>query len=320
MLERTYPTPKWLIKDLIPEGLVFFAGSPKSSKTYLAYSLALSLVLDTLEDEPWLGQYPILNAGPVVYFTLEDDEGDSWMRIKELMPGLTTMDRNRFVFHHGYDLPPLGPEFVRVLEEQVIATYAPSLIVLDPLSYLYPPTMKGVDQFGEVKNMLLPLRWLGKEHHCTILGIDHRRKKSADDVDIFETTYGSNAKPAIADSMLMVIREAEEVTLHARVRKAADQTLTLAFTFDEEGRAHWEWKGAVDGLLGQGKYGELRFKVLEALSGYGGPMSTSDILAALDIPESIQMKANLRKVLWRAERDGEVQKTKRGSYVWAGGR
>jgi Bifunctional DNA primase/polymerase, N-terminal/AAA domain len=319
LIEQTFPVPQWLIRDLIPEGLVFFAGSPKSSKTYLAYSLALSLAMDALGQQPWLGHYPILNIGPVVYITLEDDPGDSWQRIKELMPDLATVARGQFIFHHGYDLPPLGNDFIELLTKQVLDVYNPVMVVLDPISYLYPATRKGTDQFSEVKELLLPLRWLAKERRFTLLAIDHRRKKSAEDVDIFETTYGSNAKPAIADSMLMVIREGTEVTIHARVRKAQEQTMTLGFSFDDSGKARWEWKGAVDGLLVQGNLGELRFKLLKTLADFQEPMTAGDLIAALNLPESKTLRHNIDSILSRCVVMKEVARPSRGKYLWAGG-
>lgn len=319
MLERTYPLPQWLIKGLIPEGLTFFVGSPKSSKTYLAYSLALSLAVATSSDGLWLEHYPIHLTGPVVYITLEDDEADSRLRIAELAPWLTTVPRERFLFLHGFDLPRFDEGLVDVLREQIIERYHPALVVIDPISYLYAPLKKGADQFGEVKDMLLPLRWLGKTYHCGILGIDHRRKKNADDVDIFETTYGSNAKIAVADALLMVVREDKEVTLHARVRKGQDQTLTLQFEFAQDGTARWLWKGSTDGIIQEGNYGDLRRRIIEALSGVRLAMTVRDLLAALDIPDSRQMRQNVDSVLRRAIKSGEVQRTTRGAYIWVEG-
>lgn len=318
MLERSYPLPRWLIKDLIPEGLVYFVGSPKSSKTYLAYSLALSLAYEAQRGGRWLNQYDIVNPGPVVYISLEDDEGDSWWRICELAPWIKTIEPGKFLFKHGFDVPRFSDGLVQILKEQVLETYHPSLIVLDPISYLYDQTKKGSDQFAEIKDMLLPLRWLGKEYHCTVLGVDHRRKKSAEDVDIFETTYGSNAKIAVADAILMVVREDKEITIHTRVRKAGDQTLTLGFEFHSDGTAHWSWKGSVDGLVGSTNYGDIRGKVLTILSGSPIPMSIDDLLFAMSIPISGQSKNSVKQILWRAEKAKEIQKTTRGQYVWAG--
>jgi hypothetical protein len=318
MLERVYPLPEWLIDDLIPEGLVFFVGSPKSSKTYLAYSLALSLAIEAERSGLWLGQYDINKAGPVVYLSLEDDEADSRKRIAELAPSLQTMSRDRFIFVHGMEIPRFDQGLIPILKQQVIDRYHPALIVLDPISYLYAQTRKNADQFGEVKDMLLPLRWLGKEHHCTILGVDHRRKRSSEDVDIFETTYGSTAKIAVADSILMVVRDQSDVTLHARVRKAEDQTITLGFTFAPDGTALWEWKGATKGLHDQSRQSDLRRRVIMLLAHTGYPISIEEIMLELDIPPSRQARNSIDQILLRARKAGEIVKTERGMYAYAG--
>ena len=80
--------PTWLIKDLIPEGLTFVVGSPKSSKTYLAYSLALSLADEHAAARPWLGHYDDQQSGTSGLYHLEDDEAESWRRVMALAPGL----------------------------------------------------------------------------------------------------------------------------------------------------------------------------------------------------------------------------------------
>jgi hypothetical protein len=316
MMPRTYPEQRWLIPGLIPEGLTFFVGSPKSSKTYLAYSLALSLALSTSEQAQWLGHYDIQLPGPVVYLTLEDDEADSRLRIQELMPWLDTIERNRLLFVHGFDLPRFNEGLVDALRNDIILPYKPALVVIDPISYLYAPVKKGGDQFQEVREMLLPLRWLGKEHHCSLLAIDHRRKKSADDVDIFETTYGSNAKIAIADSLLMVVRDDKEVTIHARVRKGMDQTLTLGFDFSSDGMATWTWRGATNGIVSEGSYGDLRTRILQLLRTLRTPLTVETILLELEIPTSAQTRDSVKKILYRAEKAGEVEKTTRGSFIY----
>lgn len=319
MLDRTYPVPRWLVPKLIPEGLTFLVGSPKSSKTYLAYSLALSLAYEAQRGGRWLEYYAITNPGPVVYISLEDDEADSRLRITELAPWMTTIPRDRFLFVHGFTLPRFDEGLVDVLREEVLERYHPALVVLDPISYLYAPVKKSGDQFSEVKDMLLPLRWLGKEYHCSLMGVDHRRKKSADDVDIFETLYGSQAKIAVADALLLLVRDDKEVTIHARVRKGGDQTITLGFEFAEDGSAHWLWKGGVDGLVQEGKYGNMRMNVLNVLSGIRTPMSITDLLVAMELPDSRAMRQSLAQILFRAQKSGDVQKTTRGQYVWCGG-
>jgi hypothetical protein len=203
---------------------------------------------------------------------------------------------------------------------QILERYHPAMVVLDPISYLYAPLKKGADQFSEVRDMLLPLRWLGREYHCTIAGIDHRRKKTADDVDIFETTYGSNAKIAIADGVLMIVRDDKEITIHGRIRKAEDCTLTLGFEFAADGSAHWSFKGSTNAILDARQYGDLRIRVLNALSGaVGTPLGLDDLVFGLGLPDSRQVRNNLKQILWRGMKAKEVDKTGRGQYIWIGG-
>jgi hypothetical protein len=259
-------------------------------------------------------------SGPVVYVTLEDDPADTKQRLLELYPkGLGALKRDRLIFHHGTSVPELGEGLVDWLQEHVIVKYQPALIVLDPISYLYPQSKNSGDQFAEVRTRLLPLRSLGREHHIGILGIDHRRKKSTEDIDVFETLYGSQAKIAIADSLLLIVRDNEEITVHVRARRGADQTLTLGFSFDCNGVAHWEWKESFDGLGGpHGQYGDLRKEVLAGLAIAPGAMTIPDIVAALDLPDSREIKGNLRVILHRCVQNGELKKTTRGKYIYGG--
>lgn len=317
ILNTDYPIPQWIIKGLIPEGLTFFAGSPKSSKTYLAYSLALTLALQSARDELWLGHYPVRMSGPVVYVSLEDDAADTKQRILELYPkGLPQLPEGRLIFHHGINVPQLGNGLVQWLEESIIPAYKPAMIVLDPISYLYPSSKKNGDQFAEVREMLLPLRTMGRQHHIGIIGVDHRRKKSNDDIDVFETLYGSNAKIAIADSLMLIVRDDKEITIHCKLRRGADQTLTLGFSFDTQGAAHWEFRGSSDGLVTQGQYGDLRQRMCTLLSTQPKPWTILDMLMELQIPDSKATRNNLYQILFRLQKSGEVQKTTRGLYVW----
>lgn len=315
MLDRTYPAQHWLIKDLIPAGLTFVIGSPKSSKTYLAYSLALALAYEAKLGGKWLEQYDVLAPGPVVYFSLEDDEADSMSRIRELAPWLTSenVPAGRLLFKNGFDVPRCDDGLVDYLKTQILDVYHPALLVLDPVSYLMAPTRKGADQFSEVKDMLLPLRWLGKDYQCSILAVDHRRKKSSDDVDIFETLQGSNAKIAVADSLLLLVRDDKEVTIHTRVRRGPDQTLTLGFEFAGDGTARWLWKSTMGGHTSS-NYGAMRVKVLQVLE-LGVPMSIPDLMAAADVPPGPASNNAMRQLLFRLQKSGEIVKTSRGLYV-----
>lgn len=317
MLERTYPAPQWLIKGIIPEGLTFFAGSPKSSKTYLAYQLALDVMRAQVEHRQWLGQYDIALPGPVVYLSLEDDEADSRMRVAELAADMVHVPRNQFLFVNGMDLPRFDEGLVQGIEHDIIARYKPALIVIDPISYLYTPSKRNGDQFTEVRQMLLPLRWLGKTYHCAIVGLDHRRKKSSEDVDIFETLHGSQAKIAVADSLLLIQRDGVDITVGVRGRRGVEQSISLALLFADDGTARWQWKGSSEGV-GQENYGEMRRKVLEVMEATRTQFTVEELVFGLGLPDTKPIRDQLKKILYRSVESGELVKTARGKFIWAG--
>jgi hypothetical protein len=316
MIGKKYELPVWLIRGLIMEGFNILAGSPKSSKTYLAHSLAAELALEASAGGLWLGHYPLENHGPVCYVSLEDDESDSYWRMCELAPRVKHVDKGRLIFCNDFEkVPSLNDGLVEFIDEQILQVYHPVLLVLDPLSYLYPPARHGGDQFDTLRQWLLPLRYLGKRTHTAILGVEHRRKQTKDDINLLETIRGSNAKIAVADALLVIVRELEDVTMHATVRKGSDQTISLGFAFDKDGAAHWTWKGSTDGLLQTGTHSDLRLRVSQLLG--SNPQSTytiPDILTNLQESVNPQMQNLLQQLLHRMEKAGEVAKPSRGHY------
>jgi len=319
---KAYEAPKWLIEDLIPEGLTYLVGSQKSGKTYLSYSLALTLATSVLTHNLWLDFYPVLLDGPVVFLSLEDTENLFWYRIHQLMPYLQSFPKDRFFFRYDPAAPSLGEGLADHLYTDIIKVYQPALLVIDPISYVSGFTSKTkytADVYTEFRRAMLPVRAMAAESHLCLLGSEHRRKQSADDVDIFETQQGSNAKGAVADATLVIVREADDLTMRARIRNAGEQTITITFKFDEKRLVTLTYKGAHEGHLNPGNFSAMTMKILEALSGLKQPMSMPELLAATNIPDSRQARQAIFQVLYRAVRSGTVQKTNRGMYVWSGG-
>jgi hypothetical protein len=64
---REIPPTRWVIKDLLPEGIHILAGKPKQGKSFLAMDWALAIV----NGESVFGQYPV-EQGQVLYLNLDD--------------------------------------------------------------------------------------------------------------------------------------------------------------------------------------------------------------------------------------------------------
>ena len=302
---------RWLVPGLIANGLTILGGTPKSGKSYLAYALTLAVAVYGRLVQHWE-----VEQGPVLFVSLEDDVDDTRQRLAELDPDLT-LARGMVHFIHGLDqVPPFDEGLIPWLME-AIKQYRPRLVVIDPISYLYSLSKRGSsDLFSETRQMLFPLRWLGKEHQCAIVALDHRRKRSRDDTNVFDTLHGSIAKQAIADALLMVERSDEEITLAALVRRGRDATHHLTMQF-RDGRCWLEYKGESPPKVDTGQYGALRQKIYTALLNYSQAMSVSELLGVCEMPDTRSTRNQLYLVLFRAQKEGDVHKVERGKYIWA---
>jgi RecA-family ATPase len=307
MQATAYPATHWLIPGLIADGLTILGGSPKSGKSYLAYALALAVCRPALWCQEWHAE-----EGTVTFVSLEDDEADSAERLRQLAPGVH-LPPGRLRFIHGAEHVPSFDEGLLPWVEAMLQAHAPRLLVIDPISYLYVLKRTG-GQFEETKDMLFPLRWLGKQYRCAIVCVDHRRKRSRDDVSIFDTLHGSVAKLAVADALLMVERDDSEITVAALVRKGKDQTLHLTLTFEQD-TATLAYSG--DSGMKTTSYGLLRQQVYTVLMNHRSPLGLEDIVTLLGIADSRATRDAVRKTLLRGYHANEIERTARNQYLIA---
>jgi hypothetical protein len=306
MLARQIQPAAWIVPGLIAEGLTILGGMPKSGKSYLAYSLALAMS----HYGRWLNQWDV-PQGPVAVISLEDDADDTRLILAELDPDLTPGGPYPMHFFTSDDtLPGFDEGLVDYLTAMVRELH-PRLVILDPLSYLYTGNDKKGDAFSTMRQQLLPLRWLGKTEHCAIVGLDHRRKRSRDDVNIFDTLHGSIAKQAVADALLMVERDQEQLTISALVRRGADAIHTLEMLF-RDGRCWLSYSGET---TKNGQYGDLRQQVYTCLATSPTPLTIKELLLTLDLPDSRDVYRRIQQTLVRGQKAREVERTTRGAYV-----
>lgn len=297
---------RWLIPGLIANGLTLLGGSPKSGKSYLSYALALAVA----HYGTWCQRWTV-ERGKVIYVALEDDEEDTHLRLRELDADLQ-LKPGQLLFLHGEQAMPAFNMGALEWIEQTLDAHQPRLLIIDPISYLYVLKKSG-NQFEETKDMLFPLRWLGKKHDCAIVCPDHRRKRSREDVSAFETLYGSVAKQAVADGLIMVDRDDDEINMEAKIRSGKDQRVYLSFQF-EAGQCFLTYKGG--GEDKPASYSELRMAVLTTLRDARMPMSITEIMAAIGLSDGKQVRNNIYQILFRCQKSREVEKTTRGLYVW----
>lgn len=252
--QATFPERRWLVRGLIPDGLTIIGGAPKVAKSYAAYDL----ILATAQQGLALGHFGC-EPGPALYMAVEDDQGETQLRVYEVRPTIGEVDGLYFV--NATEIPTITEGLCDYVES-VVLEHKLSLVVIDPLMYVYDLPSNKKDPFLEMKSALLPFRQLARALQFSMVFVDHQRKTSKDDIDIFQTLYGSRAKEAIADSLIMVSRYENEVRFDCKGRSIKPQVLHFTFTRNEEANTFtWAFIGLGDSMAS----GTLQLKILQAL-------------------------------------------------------
>ena len=311
-----YPLRQWLIKDLIPHGLTIIGGAPKSRKTTIAYDIALATVGQGLALNYW-GCMP----GGALYCTCEDERGDTKKLVSQLRPQMPATPRHALRFANRDEVPTLTEGLLEYVRDEV-QHHQLSLVILDPLMYLLDqPIPRGVDPFLAMKRMLLPLHWLASELQFALVCIDHTRKASAQDPDIFTTLYGSQGKQAIAYTLIMVSSTdagpgAAELTLETKGRGVDQHKFLFTCTQDKTTAViTWTFGGADHALLS----GSRQRLVLQAFANAREAgvyeLGARDVVDYAELQQSPATYNNMRQALFQMRRKKILTQMKSGLFA-----
>lgn len=222
-LESVAPDRRWLIDHLWEADAVgIIGGEPKSCKSFLALSMAVSVASGV----KCLSEFPTRLPGPVLVYAAED----ALHVVRERLELLT---------HPLYqDLSVLkiwvitAPRIrLDVLDdrrrlEQTVANIQPVLLILDPFVRLH-----AVDenQAAAVAPLLAFLRHLQRTYHCAVAVVHHARK-GAQHIRPGQALRGSSEFHAWSDSSLYVRRTGNSLRLtieHRAHQSPGDFDLTV---------------------------------------------------------------------------------------------
>jgi hypothetical protein len=258
------PPIRWLIPNLLPEGMGILGGRPKTGKSLLAMQLAAAIQ----EGRPFLGES--VPPGSVLYLALEDTEGrfmfrssqQGWDPNNELHLELAWEDLSR----QGFE------RLVRRME-----THRYDFVIIDTLSRAMNIDQLSVQHSSAV---LGDLQHLALDFHASLLIVDHVRKHSGrdlDTLDIVEEILGSTGKTAVADVIWGLFRErrSTQCRLVATGRDLGETELILELNAQT---LTWELVGEANQVV----ITDMERTVLDALSDLGGTSYTSELAEHLD--------------------------------------
>jgi len=281
ILRTEYPAMRWIVEELIPEGLTVLAGKSKAGKSWLLLQMALAVA----KGQSFLGFNTVKTKA--VYLALEDSERRIQSRMKYQQQGgsanLQILDR----WEGGLD------SLVRDLPEIPDV----QLLIIDTWGRFIGKGKNGkkVDgnDYHDVTENVGRLHSIAKEHGIAVIVCTHTKKGIGAD-DWLDDVIGSVALVGCADTILKFsrVRKSDEGNLDVTGRDVHEQSIGI------HRDDCWRWN------LSDEQDPDRR-SIREVLKN-GSP----DGMTERDI-KKLRKNLDAERILQELIRDGEVESDKR---------
>lgn len=199
---------RYIVVDLLPQGLSLLASPPKYGKSWLVLDLCIS----TAQGGTFLGH--VANKCGVLYLALEDGPRRLKKRMKKLLDGKPAPDN--LIFKTA--APDLSNGLLDVLEMHMQQHPDTGMIAIDTLQTVRGPSGKNESAYQYDYREMRELKVFADRHGILLLLVHHLRKMK-DDADPHNQISGTNGILGAADTSLVLMKE-----------KKADSTATLSVT------------------------------------------------------------------------------------------
>lgn len=260
LLQEHFEDLEWIIEGLLPVGLAFLAGRPKTRKSWMALQMAQAVALG--------GQFLGGRAqqGNVVYLALED----SARRLQRRLQKQGASGAQLASIHFATRWNPLDGDGIVPLETMLDERLA-NLLVVDTLSRAL---MSRTDQMeiGRLTEVLGRLQNLAHDRSMCILVIDHHAKAQSQWENPIDDLIGSTGKGAVCDTAWGLYRRKTNphwATLAVAGRDIEEQDLTIVW---DDSVSSWRKSEENDDPLPSSQRA-----VLDTLLGFGAPAKTPAI-------------------------------------------
>jgi RecA-family ATPase len=285
---------KYVVPGVIVEGLTLLAGKPKIGKSWLLLHAAVAVARGGFT----LGDIHC-KEGDVLYCALEDNPRRLQSRLRKLI-GTTEPWPPRLNFL--CEMPRLTEGGLATVKGWIEAAEQPRLVIIDTLAMVRTPKKRDESNYDGDYSAVKDLRNLAHEAGVAIVLVHHLRKADADDA--FDTVSGTLGLTGAPDTILVLKRDTSgNIALHGRGRDLVE--LEKAVSFNKEA-CTWTIMGDAHEIRLSGE----RRTILQALTEAGEPLGPNTIATATG------MKAtNVRRLLLKLLRDGEIKKAGYGKYL-----
>lgn len=292
LLTREFAPVRYVVPGYLAEGCTILAGKPKIGKSWFVLDAALAIAGGN--SGHMFGKS--VEQGDVLYLALEDNERRLKSRIRKVL-GPFEDGPERLEYHTEWKRSDEG---IADIEAWIKAKAKPTLIIVDVLQRIRAANVNNQNAYASDYETVAALQKLASQHNVAVVVVHHLRKSAADN-DPFDKISGTLGLSGAADSILILDRDGQGVTLYGRGRDIEE--IETAVQFDK-GRCRWTVLGSAPDV----RRSDERKSILDVLTD-GTTMTPADISAATGMASG-----SVRTLLYKMARKGEVSKIGAG-YV-----
>ncbi len=294
---REFGPIRYIVSRFIAEGCTLLAGRPKLGKSWFALDVGLAVAIGGT----CLGGSTKCDQGDVLYLALEDNERRLQSRIDKVLGTFARSWPRAFQF--ATEWPRANEGGLDRIRDWIEAADNPRLVIVDVLAMFKPARGERESMYDCDYAAVKGLQALAGEFRIAIVVVHHTRKSGSEAGDAVEKISGTLGLSGAADAFLVLDRNGQGTTLAGRGRDVEE--VDAAISFDA---ATCRWK--VLGDAGEVHRTNERGAILAALADATEPMSPADLVDATGMPNP-----NVRKLLSKMTKAGEIKKVGRGLYL-----
>lgn len=217
------PPVKFLIKDILPEGMSLLTAASKIGKSWMVLDAGLSIAAG----KPFMGR-ETRQCG-VLYLALED----SLKRLQERMNDILCGDPVPKDFHFVTKSPKMGDGLLDMLDDHFKKYPNTELVIIDTLQKIRGQALPRESAYAQDYREMETLKDFFEKRGVSAKFVHHNRKM-VDDSDPFNMISGTNGIMGAADTIWTITKKRadQEATLHITGRDVMQTDLIIRFDKD----------------------------------------------------------------------------------------
>jgi hypothetical protein len=294
LMGMTFDPTRWVVPDVLPEGLTLLVGKPKKGKSWMGLGTCEAVATGGVA----FGTRRV-EQGDTLYLALEDNRKRLRKRLAKILDGRPAPER----MHLHTEWPRLDEGGAERLDEWLTEYPEARLVVVDTLAKIRKPA-RGQNVYTEDYAALEQLLPLASKHGVAIVVVHHLRKMAASDpLDEISSSTGLTAG---VDGFLILRRTpgSKGPTLYIDGRDIEEPTeYALLWNINT---ATWTIEGDAEEV----HLSKERGDILLTLNRGSEPMTPKQVA---DVMPGAKHN-NVKYLMWAMLGDGQLLKDDKGRY------